>query len=427
MKNLKNILTIVSIGILIFSCQSSKNKNQDNLKDIAYDAFIYAYPMMEQVKTINGMIQYNKMIPNVVNNIPVYPMENVGQPIVLNNLTSMTGGAYIDISGGPVTLEVPEVQDRYIVYQFIDVFTHNFYYIGSGSNNGEAGQFIFYNKNQTLPENNIATPVLMEGDHLVMIVRIDIKNRSEYDRVREIQNSIKIVSAPNEIRVYPKYDKEKAFSPEFVEYINELITDIPEYESELFEHFAKIGIMRDVDLTVEEQKEVQAGIDSAFIAIKAETVNVKIDNGWVTFTELFGTREFLNGNYLGRALGAHMGLWGNSKEEAVYYALEAEGEGEIKFYKNQLPPLADIGFWSITIYDENYYVNKNEFDSYVLTTDQMIFDEDESITIKFLSKKEGQNWLYTSGGKMVILIRAYQTDPKKISDYAPPKFTKYEK
>lgn len=216
MKNLKNILTIVSIGILIFSCQSSKNKNQDNLKDIAYDAFIYAYPMMEQVKTLNGMIQYNKMIPNVVNNIPVYPMENVGQPIVLNNLTSMTGGAYIDISGGPITLEVPEVKDRYIVYQCIDVFTHNFYYIGTGSNNGEAGQFIFYNKNQTLTENNTATPVLMEGDHLVMIVRIDIKDRSEYDRVIQIQNSIKIVSAPDETRAYPEYDKEKAFSPEFV-------------------------------------------------------------------------------------------------------------------------------------------------------------------------------------------------------------------
>ena len=30
-------------------------KNQETLQDIAYDAFVYAYPLMEQVKTINGM------------------------------------------------------------------------------------------------------------------------------------------------------------------------------------------------------------------------------------------------------------------------------------------------------------------------------------------------------------------------------------
>ena len=29
--------------------------DQNSLKDIAYEAFVYAYPMIEQVKTIHGM------------------------------------------------------------------------------------------------------------------------------------------------------------------------------------------------------------------------------------------------------------------------------------------------------------------------------------------------------------------------------------
>ena len=123
-------------------------KNQETLQDIAYDAFVYAYPLMEQVKTINGMFKFMGLTPNKPSMNTKLPMENVGMPIVAPNLTSMTGGLFIDISHGPVTLEIPEVKDRYIVYQCIDVFTHNFYYLGTRANNGEAGRFMFHNKHQ---------------------------------------------------------------------------------------------------------------------------------------------------------------------------------------------------------------------------------------------------------------------------------------
>ena len=175
MKRINHInkwIAIILAGMMVFSCQSQKKEQTDNLKDIAYDAFIYAYPMMEQVKTLNNMFSFMNMKPNVSAMNPKLPWENVGQPIVAPNLTSMTGGIFIDISHDPVTVEIPEVKDRYIVYQCIDVFTHNFYYMGSRANHGDGGQFIFYNKSQKLPETS-ATPVLMEGDFATMVVRID--------------------------------------------------------------------------------------------------------------------------------------------------------------------------------------------------------------------------------------------------------------
>lgn len=182
--------------------------------------------------------------------------------------------------------------------------------------------------------------------------------------------------------------------------------------------------MNKVDLKEEQLKEVQAGIDSAFTAIDNESKNLEVGNGYFGATEVFGTREFLNGNYLGRAAGAHFGLWGNSKEEANYFMLRTEGEGEITFGPNELPPLSDIGFWSVTVHDENVHVKKNEYDSYVLTMDKMQFEADGSLTLKISSKPEEGNWLYTPGGKMVILIRAYQADPDKIGNYVPPPFKK---
>jgi len=151
-----------------------------------------------------------------------FPMDNVGMPIVAPNFTSMTGGIFIDISEGPVTIEIPEVKDRYIVYQAIDVFTHNFYYMGSRANNGDSGKFTFYSKNQASNKYADAQKVEMEGDFAIIALRIDIKDRSELDLVRGIQNSIKVIDAPAGGRAYPTYDKKKAFSPQFVSYLNNL-------------------------------------------------------------------------------------------------------------------------------------------------------------------------------------------------------------
>jgi hypothetical protein len=407
---------------LLFCIMGCKPEEQKvPYQDIAYEAFIYAYPMMEQVKTVNGMMTAIGIEPNKVIMNPGYPFENVGQPIVAMNLTSMTGGLFIDVSGGPVTIEVPEVKDRYIVYQCVDVFTHNFYYIGTRANYGEAGKFIFYNKDQNITDTE-ATPVLLEGDHAMIVVRIDIKDETELELVRGIQEQIKIIDAPETSRSYPIYDKDKAFSSEFVFYLNELLKEVPMAEIELFERFKSIGVMNEVVLSDEAKQQVQKGIDSAYAAIKAELKNLEIGNGWVGATELFGTREFLNANYMARAVGADFGLWGNSKEEANYFLLMTEGEGMLRFEAYELPPLTDMGFWSVTMYDENVFASKNEYDSYLLTMDTMQFEEDGSLIIKCSKTPEEGNWLYTPTEKFGLMIRAYQANPERIGTYVPPAF-----
>lgn len=430
---MKKIILLFLMSMAVFievGCSSdsapdvaSKEKavSSENLDVIAHEAFIYTYPLLEQMKTINGMqqvlgLEFNKPTMNIK-----LPWENVGLPIVAPNLTSMTGGVFMDLSNGPVTLEIPEVKDRYIVYQCIDVFTHNFFYMGSRANAGEGDRFTFYKQGQALPKSD-ATPVEVEGDHLIIIIRIDIANEGEYKRVREIQDAIRIVDAPKSDRQYPRYDKDKAFSPDFVTLVNSLLTEVPKSETELFERFARIGILSDVKLGEEQRAQVQAGIDRAYVDINAESDNLIVGNGYTGATTVFGTRKFLEGNYLGRAAGAHFGLWGNSKEEANYFMSFVEGEGEIVFGVNDLPPLTDIGFWSITVHDEKVLVHPNKYDSYTLTLDKMVFEDDGSLIIKISSKPEKGNWLYTPGGKMAILIRAYQADPQKIDSYAPPAF-----
>lgn len=409
-------LTLFSIG---------QTQAQDSLKDIAYDAFIYAYPMIEQVKTVDNMKKaYGPygFKPNAVYMGHAYPMDNIGQPIVAPNFTSMTGVINVDISGGPVIIEFPDITDRYAVFQGIDVFTYNFFYAGSRATKGKGGRYFFHNKNQEVPKHLDATPVLVEQDIFNIVSRIDVKDKEDVANVVKLQNQVKIIEKPFTTRDYPVYDKEKEFSPEFVEYLNELVVWIPEPEQEMYQRFAAIGIKSDVQLTAEQKASVQAGIDSAYANIQKMKAKLQVGNGWMGATTVFGSRAYINGRYLDMAAGAAFGLWGNSKEEANYYMLFAEGKGEITFTKDQLPPLSDIGFYSLTIYDSTVHATKNQYNSYVLTEDRMTFNKDGSITFKISKEPQDGNWLYMPTDKFALLLRVYAADPKKIVEYVPPKY-----
>ncbi len=57
----------------------------------------------------------------------------------------------------------------------------------------------------------------------------------------------------------------------------------------------------------------------------------------------------------------------------------------------------------------------------------MKFEDDGSLVIKISSTPQDGNWLYTTGDKMVVLIRAYQSNPKNIGSYIPPTFQRIKK
>ncbi len=63
------------------SVVSCGERGEEPLRDIAYDAFVYAYPMIEQLKTVNGMIEFMGMTFNKVAMNSTVPWENVGNPL----------------------------------------------------------------------------------------------------------------------------------------------------------------------------------------------------------------------------------------------------------------------------------------------------------------------------------------------------------
>src|SRR4029078_73615 len=80
-------------------------------------------------------------------------------------------------------------------------------------------------------------------------------------------------------------------------------------------------------LTPEVRQAIEQGIIDAWKEFN-EFKSTQMDTGKVTRGDLFGTREYLKNNYLYRMTAAILGIYGNSKAEAMYpfYSVDAAGE-----------------------------------------------------------------------------------------------------
>jgi len=98
------------------------------------------------------------------------------------------------------------------------------------------------------------------------------------------------------------------------------------------ERFAKIGVGAgktfDADkLTPEVKQAIEQGVADAWKEFN-EFKSTQMDTGKVTSGDLFGTRAYVKNNYLYRMTAAVLGIYGNSKAEAMYpfYSVDAAGE-----------------------------------------------------------------------------------------------------
>lgn len=132
-------------------------------------------------------------------------------------------------------------------------------------------------------------------------------------------------------------------------------------EREMMKRFARIGVgpgkpFEAATLSPEIRAAMQAGMADAWQAF-ATFKKENMDTLKVTSGDVFGSRESLKNDYLRRMTGTVLGIYGNSKEEAMYPAYLVDGAGApldgaktrytLRFAPGQLPPVD--AFWSVTL------------------------------------------------------------------------------
>src|SRR5690242_16100156 len=142
--------------------------------------------------------------------------------------------------------------------------------------------------------------------------------------------------------------------------------------------FARIGLVpgKDFDaskLNADFAKRIpEIAFDRIMLQFKVNK-DVQHINGWnfTTKTGLYGT------DYLMRALVTAIGLGANRPQDAVYptslkdadgHAYDGANKYVVHFPKGQLPPAQ--GFWSLTMYDSNYFFVANPINRYSISARQ---------------------------------------------------------
>jgi len=182
------------------------------------------------------------------------------------------------------------------------------------------------------------------------------------------------------------------------------------------------GTLFDPDaLTPEAKAAMVQGMEDAwatFAAFKA----AEIDTKKLTAADIFGTRDYLDNNYLYRMTAGVMGPYGNSKHEAMYpfYGVDADGQSltgasryALHFAPGQLPPVH--AFWSLTMYQipESLLV-ANPLNRYLINSPmlpQLKHDPDGGLTLHLQHENPGPddeaNWLPTPSGPFLTFLRLY--------------------
>ena len=445
---------ILTIGFILSSCSRENKLSPDQAKEIAKEAYIYGFPLVMNYKTLysytldKNSSEYKGEFNVKSCEARVYTPED--KAIVTPNSDTPYCIFWSDISRDPVVISVPEIEvERYYSFQLIDLFSHNFAYIGTLATSNGAGKYLIARNDWTgeKPE-GINDIIRCESDLFLTIVRTQLMDENDLSRVEAIQDSyqIKLLSdylgqasdykAPN--IEWPVWNEGDQFTEAAFKYTDVVLGLTQEIEEEkvVREQFAKLGIGTAEPFNFESfdpeiQEAIKAGVKEGFAEMEAFLKQNATDP--LSSTKMFGTRSFLNQSakenynyknmFLPRAVAADRGLYGNSAAEATYpmYFVDAEGKPmnaaennyTLSFKKVELPPVK--AFWSLTMYDGNtQLLIDNPLDRYLLNSpmmDDFVMNDDCSLTLYIQKESPGEaleaNWLPAPDGPFYAVMRLY--------------------
>ena len=421
---------------------------------IAKEAYIYAFPMVEGYKTLYAQA-VDKTGPNY--KAPFNGIGNTAQAftpkdtaIVTPNSDTPYSFVWMDLRAEPIVLTLPEIDPkRFYHVQLIDLYTHNFAYLGKRTTGSKGGSFLIAGPNwKGEKPANIDQVVRSETEIAYAIYRTQLFGPDDIDNVKAIQAgyNVQTLSAfegrtappPAPAVDWPAPDpKTMKTTPEIFRYLNFLLSFAPPdpSETDLMARFARIGIGAgkpfDVKaLTPDIRKALEDGIADGVAEYDAFKRD-QVDTRKVSTADMFGTREHLKNNYLYRYAAAKLGIYGNSGEEAIYHGYFLDGGGAplnaaqkhyvLKFEKDKLPPAE--AFWSMTMYDgKTQLLVDNPLNRYLINSPmlpQLKTDADGGLTLYIQHDKpaaaEESNWLPAPAGPFFLVLRLYQPKPEGIS------------
>ena len=411
---------------------------------IAKEAYIYGFPMAANYQTmykqaIDTSSRDYRGTFNTLNS-----SKSVATPedkfVVTPNSDTPYSYLWMDLRAQPVVVNMPRIEpNRYYTGQLIDLYTYNFAYLGTRAYGNDGGTFMIVGPGWNGPTPpGIKDVIHSETEFAYLLIRTQLFNEADLPRVNKIQSGyhVQLLSEflhqppppPATAVNWPKPADIANPSPDIFPIVNFVFQYAPANpsEKEFLTRFAKINVgpgqtFNFSSFSPEIQQAINDGIKDA--TADAAALQKKVDADEISSGDMFGTRAFLKDNYLHRYFGAKMGLYGNSKQDAIYYGyfvdanhqpLDASKSSyELHFPKGTLPP--NKAFWSLTMYDgKTQLLVENPVKRYLLnstTLKSYKYGPDGSLTLYLSHDNPGpakqSNWLPAPNGPFYSILRVY--------------------
>ncbi len=434
---------------------------EDEAAQIGTEAYIYGYPLvtMEMTRRVltNAAAPDGKLAPiGQFARLRSYPTP-ADKEVTAPNADTLYTLAWLDVSKEPWVLSIPDARDRYYLMPMLSGWTDVFQVPGKRTTGTKAQTYAITGPGWkgTLPGGvkEYKSPTSM----VWILGRIYCTGTPEdYKAVHALQDEFKLVPLSSYGKPYtpppgtvdPSIDMKtpvreqvnRMSAGEYFKLLAALMKDNPPAKADapMVANMAKLGIVPGQAFDISKldpavQKGLQGVPKASIEKIMAHFKTAGKDiNGW-----LFSTRTGLYGaDYLQRALITAIGLGANRPQDAVYPTSEVDAEGKpydgankyvMHFAKGQVPPVR--GFWSLTMYDGEYFFVPNPLNRYTLSSrSKFNYNKDGSLDLYIQRDSPGKdkeaNWLPAPAGKFILMLRLYwpRERPPSIIDgtWKPP-------
>lgn len=436
----------------------------EELRALAAEAFVYTCPVFEmlRMRAMTAPRRNQKGTPagasredsrRWVNTfIHSRTLLKAGESrVVTPNYDTLYTNAWLDLSDGPVLIDVPDTHDRYYVLGFLDAYTNPFCHLGRRTTGTQARRFFVVGPGWQ-GEAPAGVPLVRCPTPMVWIIgRILVDGPDDVAEVNALQDGFVITRADGgepDGRVIDAWMTEKRFPEDAREYLRIVARGMrenppPASEAGLMQRFAAIGLGPAAapgaleELSTPQATALQAGYEDALAELTRRSRGGEHATGGAA-------PAWQPPGYLGENFGADyrrrafvaIGYIGALCTDEAYYAMsynDAQGEPlngahryRLRLAAHELPPV-DC-FWSVTLYStRDFMLVANPIERYALGDRSRHLERGADGSLEILIQHETPpaeaqaNWLPAPADGFYLCLRAYQPrQPLLDGSYVPP-------
>ena len=435
------LATLLCCVVVAIPANAQQPITPEQARAAAKDAYIFAYPLVLNYRTM--YMQAIKGDGRMGKWLHLGTSSPADIDIVTPNNDSPYSYAWLDLRAEPWVMTMPKIEkERFYTAQWNDYWGYVLDNPGSviDGNDGVTVMFASPSWKGETPK-GVARVIRGESDFLGTLTRTQLMGgEKDLPRVKEIQRSYRLeplsaflgmpAPTPAPKVQWPQWnqgDETKEAYWTYVALMLPFITPNPA-DKEMYDKLAALGLNSGQPwdastLDPKLREAMQLGIDDAIAEMK------KRSEGGIDAGKFFGTRQQVGTDYMSRALGVYMGIFGNTPSVSVYLSMPADAHGDLldggkksymlKFTRDQIPPVKF--FWSITMYSiPQRLLVENPINRYSIgsSTPGLKTDADGSLTIYVSAESPGEdkesNWLPAPKGPFWTVLRCYGPAPEII-------------